>query len=143
LSGMRLHGAWQYPTRFLHVSTATNSCRLREPTDKSRRLSANSLVQVHWRDREPTGSRLLLSPLECLADLIRCQPPEVVMTAADSALYHGLVRLEQWEQVLSLAPVASRNTMAPPEPRCESGTETLTRVRLLPFWLPMRPQEQI
>src|SRR5690554_1698242 len=62
LSGIRLHGAWQYPTRSLHVATAANSCRLREPTDKSKRLSANTPVRVHWRDHEPTANRLMLSP---------------------------------------------------------------------------------
>lgn len=143
LSGIRLHGAWQYPTRSLHVSTAANSCRLREPTDKSKRLSVNAPVRVHWRDHEPAGSRLMLPPSECLRDLIHCQSPEVVMTAVDSALHNGLIHLNQWQQVLSLAPAETQLAMAEPEPRCESGTETLTRIRLAPFNLPMRPQEHI
>lgn len=143
LSAIRLHGAWQYPTGVLHVSTPANSCRLREPADKTRRLSANSPVQVHWRDHEPSGSRLLLTPLDSLTDLIHCQQPEVVMTAVDSALHNGIIRLDQWQRLLSLAPAETRNAMAVPEPRCESGTETLTRIRLTPFRLPMRPQEQI
>jgi very-short-patch-repair endonuclease len=143
LSGIRLHGVWQYPTSLLHVSTAQNSCRLREPTDKSRRLRADSPVRVHWRDHEPSGSRLLLAPLECLTDLIHCQQPEVVMTAVDSALNNGIIRLDQWHRVLNLAAVETRNTMPAAEWRCESGTETLTRIRLAPFRLPMRPQEQI
>lgn len=143
LSGIRLHGAWQFPTGLLHVSVASNSCRLREPTDKAKRLSSNSPVRVHWRDHEPSGSRFLLAPLDCLKDLVECQPPEVVMTAVDSALCNGIIRLDEWQQVLSLAPAETRNAMPRPEWRCESGTETLTRVRLTPFRLPMRPQEQI
>ena len=143
LSGIRLHGAWQYPTDVLHVSTAANSCRLREPLDKTRRLSVSSPVQVHWRNHAPSDGRLLLAPLECLRDLLHCQPPEVVMTAVDSALYNGIIRLDQWQRVLSLAPAETRSAMPRPEPRCESGTETLTRIRLTPFRLPMRPQEQI
>jgi very-short-patch-repair endonuclease len=143
LSGIRLHGAWQYPTGVLHVSTAANSCRLREPTDKARRLSASAPVQVHWRDHEPSGSRLLLAPLDCLSDLVHCQEPEIVMTAVDSALHNGIISIEQWQHLLSRAPAEARNAMADAEPRCESGTETLTRIRLTPFGLQICPQEQI
>ncbi|MEX2508696.1 MAG: DUF559 domain-containing protein [Homoserinimonas sp.] len=138
-----MHGVWKYPTGLLHVSTPANSCRLREPGDKTRRLNAASPVRIHWRDHEPSGSRLLLSPLNCLKDLIHCQQPEVVMTAVDSALHNGTIRLDQWQRLLSLAPAESRDAVAAPEPRCESGIETLTRIRLSSFSLPMRPQEQI
>lgn len=143
LSGVGLHGAWRYPTGLLHISVAPNSCRLREPTNKTERLRENASVQVHWRESEPSGGRLLRAPLDCLADLIRCQPAEVVMTAVDSAIYNGIVRVDQWYGVLSDAPAETRKLMPEPEPRCESGTETLTRIRLTPFNLPMRPQEQI
>jgi very-short-patch-repair endonuclease len=143
LSGIGLHGIWQFPTRVLHVSAPANSCRLREPTNKASRLNASSPVRVHWRDHEAAGNRFLLAPLDCLSDLIRCQQPEVVMTAVDSALHNGLIRLDQWRGVLSVAPAETRRAMLEPEQRCESGTETLTRIRLLPYRLPVRPQVQI
>ncbi len=143
LSGLRLHGVWQYPTNLLHVAVPENACRLRQPRDKTRRLDAAAGVRTHWRDHEASGSRLLLSPSECLSDLIRCQPPEVVLTAVDSALYNRVIGLQQWRGLLETTPRAVARLLPAPEPRCESGTETLTRIRLTPFGLPLRSQVQV
>lgn len=143
LSGVKLHGVWQYPTNLLHVSVSEHACRLRQPGDKTRRLEGSNRVRVHWRDRESSGSRLLLKPAACLADLLNCQPPEVVLTAADSALNSRVINLEQWHELLSETPKEVTRLLADAEPRCESGIETLTRIRLAPFRLRMRPQVHI
>lgn len=87
LSALDLHGAWSYPSDLLHVTVPSNSCRLRTPGDMRKRLSDASQpgVRVHWRD-DGEGSRLLLTPLSCLADVIECQPPDVATATADSVL---------------------------------------------------------
>lgn len=143
LSGIGLHGAWEYPDPALHVSVTSNTCRLRSPSSMKRPLDADPRVRVHWRDHDAPGSRLLLSPLACLADVIRCQPAEVTLTAADSALHLGLITLQQWLNLLREAPAEQACLLTSADGRCESGTETLIKVRLSPYSLKLVPQSWI
>ena len=143
LSGIRSHGLWTYPTTSLHVAVTEHACRLRQPTDMRKRLDRSAAVRTHWRQDEPSGSRLLLDPVECLSDLLRCQHPEVAISAADSALHQGVVALPQWLGLLAQLPKALVRLLPAPDARSESGIESLTRIRLAKYRLPIRSQVNI
>ena len=144
LSGVALHGIWQYPSALLHVAVPAEACRLRHPRDKTVRLTAGQTrVKVHWRKPDATTNRLLLDPPSCLADVIRCQPAEVAVLTADSAIVNRLINLDQWARIVEDAPSARRPGLDRAHGVCESGTESLVSFRLHPFHLPLRCQARI
>ena len=149
ISGAALHGMWLPPDAHLHVTVDHNDCRLRAPRDMRRRLVDQAAgVTTHWRLDEPRGSRLLLSPVACLEDIVRCQPIDYAVAIADSALHRrswaqpALVTMEQWQSVAAAMPSRSQ-LLARADGACETGTESITRFRLARFRLPMRPQVRI
>lgn len=142
LSGAAAHGIWQYPTHLLHVALSPNTCRPRHPQHKTARLG-DAAVRLHWRDDEAAGNRFLLDPVPCLADVIRCQPSEVAIATADSALNQHLIDPTEWLTLLAEAPAERRRNLGNAQPLCESGIESLVHFRLRPFRLPIRCQAQI
>ena len=143
LNAAQLHGLWTVPSPVLHVAVSSDACRLRHPLDKTVRIGAGqSLVRVHWRTPPAGGSRLLLDLTSCLADVLRCAPVEDAVATADSALFRGAITRAEWARLVAeFAP--QRRGLDLVEPRCESGTESLTLFRLRPFRLPMRCQVRI
>jgi very-short-patch-repair endonuclease len=146
ISGAALHGLWLPPNGGLHVVVDHNDCRLRTANNMRRRLTEHpSGVTPHWRSDRMAGSRLLLSPIACLEDVIRCQPPEYAVAIADSALHQAspwkpaLITLAQWNSVIEGMPSRSRQ-LALADGVCESGTESIARFWLARYHLPLRPQ---
>ena len=142
LSGVGQHGIWQYPSTELHVAVQSHACRLRDPHRMTVRLAETTPpdVRVHWAAADAAGSRFLIDPIGCLADLILCQPAEITITAADSALRGRHITPAQWRNLLRRMPAARTPGLDQVEARCESGIESLTRFRLLPFGLDIRTQ---
>lgn len=146
ISGAALHGMWLPPDEHLHVSLDHNECRLRAPGDMRRRLPRGSAaVTTHWNTQYRSGSRLLLDPLSCLTEVVRCQPIDYAVAIANS----GLRQAERWgapllgrtEWQLMIDGIATRTRQLQlADGVCESGTESITWVRLTPHRLPLQRQ---
>ncbi len=146
ISGAALYGMWMPPNENLHVSLDHNDCRLRTPTDKSRRLARSAPgVTTHWNSDSRPGSRLLLDPLSCLAEVIRCQPIEFTVAVANSGLRPNnlsddpLVSRYEWQSLIDCFPGRSRQ-LELADGVCESGTESIVWVRFTAHRLPMKRQ---
>lgn len=144
LTGLALHGAWTVATPILHIAVPANSCRLRTRTDKRERLTdaPNPLVRVHWNE-SGIDERLIRSPLDCLADLVRCEPPEMVTATADSALHRNPLLIEGWLELIASSPIHHRPWLSRIDGVCESGTESIFWFRMSPWGLPVERQVTI
>jgi very-short-patch-repair endonuclease len=150
VSGAALHGLWLPPSEGLHVVVEHNDCRLRTAKNMRQRLTEHpSGVTAHWHRDRMAGSRLLLDPIACLEDVIRCQPPDYAVAIADSALRRpslwkpALITPAQWGKLIDGMPGRSRQlalALALADGVCESGTESIARFRLAKYGLPLRPQ---
>lgn len=146
VSGAALHGLWAPPDENLHVSLDHNDCRLRMPTDKKRRLPRSSTsVTTHWNSRPLAGSRLILNPLACLDEVVRCQPIELAVAVANSALRptgisgRPLVSQLEWRSLFENFPHRARR-LELADGVCESGTESITWVRFTMLGIRLRRQ---
>lgn len=148
ISGAALYGMWQPPDEHLHVSIKHEQCRLRTPHSMKRRLSVYpARVTTHWTTKNRTGSRLVLDPISCLAEVVRCQPVEYAVAVANSGMRTDsgrapLLTLGEWERVAEGYPRRA-STLRLADGVCESGTEVITWVRLARHHLPIRRQQWI
>lgn len=123
---LRAHGLWALEDDRLHVLVRRGSSRLRHPGDPRRRLSeafAPSTV-VHWLDGATTTSRLIACPVDALETYRRCAPHELYLAALDSTLHR--------RPDLRGDLIAAGHRIGPrtADGICESGTETLFRLRM-------------
>lgn len=146
ISAGALHGMWTPPDEHLHVSLDHNDCRLRSPLDMRRRLPRGaSNVTTHWNTRSRTGTRLLLDPISSLDEIARCQPVEYAVAMADSALRPidrwtpPLISRHDWQTLIDGIPGRTRQ-LSLADGVCESGTESVTFVRLAAHRLPLQRQ---
>lgn len=146
VSGAALHGLWLPPNEGLHVIVDHKDCRLRTPKNMRQRLADYpSGVTSHWHRDRMEGSRVLLDPIACLGDVIRCQPPEYAVAVADSALRRpspwkpALITPTQWGRLIDGMPSRTRQ-LSLADGICESGTESITKFRLTKYRLPLQAQ---
>jgi very-short-patch-repair endonuclease len=146
VSAAALYGMWSPPHEHLHVSLNNNDCRLRTPEDMRRRLrKGRDTVTTHWNTKPMSGSRLLLDPISCLAEVMHCQPIEYAVAIANSALRPPrlgavpLVSRSDWQQLADTF-ITRAPLLRLADGVCESGTESVTWVRLFRFKLPIRRQ---
>lgn len=146
VSGGALYGMWAPPGENLHVSLDHNDCRLRTPTDRRRRLPRSAPgVTTHWNSRPLAGSRLILDPISCLEEVIRCQPIEFTVAIADSAMRasrasaYPLISHLGWESLINRFPGRTRQ-LELADGVCESGTESVAWVRFTALRLPLQRQ---
>lgn len=131
VTGLRLHGVWVGDATGLHVACSAHDARLRRPRDPRRRLSPSDGVVVHWRRLPRTGSRLILSPLECLRDALGCLGSSDVPLAADSLLHEHPALRARWKAFVADVPAVHRPLLVHADGICESGIETK-------IWLDLR-----
>lgn len=125
-AALRAHGIWALEDDRLHVLVRRGSSRLRHPGDPRRRLSeapAPSTV-VHWLDGATTISRLIACPVDALETYRRCATHELYLAALDSTLHR--------RPDLRGDLIAAGHRIGPrtADGICESGTETLFRLRM-------------
>jgi very-short-patch-repair endonuclease len=141
LSALELQGFWSYPTDDLHVAVHPHAARLRTRLDKTRRLAeaAHPATCVHWRT-DAVGSRFMLAPLGCLADVMTCQTPEAVVSAADSVLFKRPDLRAGWRQLVRSSPLVHQRYLHLVDGVCESGTESIFWFRIQPLRLTIARQ---
>jgi very-short-patch-repair endonuclease len=142
-SGLRLQSIWTMPSPVLHVAVRPTASRLRSRRDKRVRLvdAAVPQVRIHWTD-EPRH-RLLLTPIDCLADLIQCETPERVTAIADSVLHRHPLLIEPWLGLVRASPATLTPWLLRVDGVCESGTESIFWFRMSPLGIPITRQKRI
>ena len=145
LSALDFHGYWSYPTSDLHVAVDPHACRLRARRSKITRLAdvERPHTRVHWRDAREGSSRFILPPIASLADLIVCQPDEVIVAVADSVVHNSPELTGWWLELARHAPAHKRAHLALVDGVCESGTESIFLFRIAPFQSPLFRQVPI
>jgi very-short-patch-repair endonuclease len=132
-------GIWVVDDPFAHVSMKHQASRLRSPADRRVRLSPdnrNGCTLHWWPTSGQTGS--VVSPIDALSQLVRCQPAPLAIAALDSALNSRLLR--SVEPVFAQLPRHYRALQSRIEPRCMSGIETLVRLMIEDAGLRVEPQ---
>jgi very-short-patch-repair endonuclease len=113
----------------LHVAVAPHASRLRSPTDYRTRRAPTDAAVVHW-DGGRGGSRFVVEPVECLLDMIGCEPLESVIAAADCAIGLGLIGRREWAEATSTLPPGLGRRLAEVDPASGSYVESVARLRL-------------
>ncbi|MFM9878349.1 MAG: endonuclease domain-containing protein [Rhodoglobus sp.] len=98
-------------------------------------------MRVHWREQVERG--LILPPLQCLVDVLACQPADLASAVADSLMHRMPQLAPDWPGFVSGAPAAHRWWLERVDGVCESGTETLFWFRMAPHGLPISRQRRI
>lgn len=89
--------------------------------------------------REPgTVSRPIDTIEDCLKQVFRCQPEEVAVAIADSALNQRRITMEALREMA--VGVRARRILRNLDPRAESGIESIARVRLRAAGIPTEVQ---
>lgn len=82
----------------------------------------------------------IVSPLDALAQAVRCQREEHAVACVDSALHEGVISGEEWESICEALPRRLHRLHGRRDPRADSGNETITRLRLVDLGLRCEPQ---
>ena len=143
ISGAERHGLWTPDVTELHVSVDHGARHIKHPdtgASVSRERHVDGLV-IHWdgtADRRRVGGLLEL-PL-CLAQVVRCQPPEVAFAVVESALKNRRLTGEQWRW-LELQVARERQAILRQAGRvADSGSESVFRYRIWRCGIDMRSQ---
>lgn len=138
-AALAAHGVWAVPDGRLHVLVPRGSVRLRTPGDPRRRLSEHPSGQltVHWLSKPQGTHRLVASAVDALSTLRRCATRELYLASLDSALHQ---HPDLHSALLSAGHPVGRGGI---DGTCESGTETLFRLRMAPHLPSLRCQVRI
>lgn len=125
-TALRAHGIWAVDDHRLHVLVGHGASRLRTPGDARRRLTERPIsnVRVHWAVKRSSENRLMASPVDALTALRECQSRELYLASLDSALH---VAPSLHEEMAARGHPVGRDGI---DGICESGTETLFRLRM-------------
>jgi very-short-patch-repair endonuclease len=116
----------------LHVRVEPNAARLRaHPGTTAGANTRGTAPRVHWGVRHgSTASRDRVDLSDAIIDLVRCQPPRLVVATLDNLLHRGALAPEELEEVFALLPSRYRPILALVDGRAESGIESLVRLML-------------
>jgi very-short-patch-repair endonuclease len=145
VSGCAFHGTWMPPNAGLHVAVPAGSRHLKNPISGSPIRGSGGQLTVHWTGPVPADASFqpgVMSILECLADVLRCQPPEFAFAIVESALANQLIDTRQLQSLTELVP-SRRPLLRMAEPLAGSGTESIFRYRMAEMGIRMRSQVDI
>jgi very-short-patch-repair endonuclease len=141
---LRLHDVWVFGDVGLHVAVVAGACQLRQPHDRFQRLDARRRgTVVHWSDRHASPSRLIVDPIEALADMLQCSDPELVAASTESLLHNRPDLKTRVAEFVATAPTRALVALRAVDGRSESGTEFVFRFRIARRGIRPTPQVQI
>jgi len=140
-------GGWQPHGAPLFVSVRPNDHRLRHPDDAGRRLTRQDEAVVVLRDAhhlDPLTERLVASPATAVAQSLLHLSVWEAVAVIDSVQRAGhVVHPIDLELVRRRLPERLRSAIDLADPRAESGTESITRVRLAAAGIPTMVQPEL
>lgn len=141
VSAARWHELAVRATGATHVVVHGHTSRLRTEYNPRKRLSGSrASTVVHWGSIE-SEPRVLESPLQCLLSMARCQSPERVVAAVDSAIRAKLVSRGQWRRATVGVPERLKALLDEADGVAESITESVMLFRLRRLGL--HPRQQV
>jgi len=143
-TALRTLGVWTAPDDRLHVRLPPHAGRRHHPDHPGRELPTSAAVCLHWTSRlseEPTP--LTFTPCEplltALEHALDCWPAEFAIAAIDSALHLDLLSPSALRRLRREVAPRHRAVLNEVDGRAESGTESITRVRLRRSGLHVEP----
>lgn len=127
-SAANLYGLWALDDGRLHVLVKPNASRLRGRTGTGTMLTDADAVCVHWTGADGAGA--IAPVVSALVHAIECQSAESALVMIDSALNKGFVTRAQLLRVTEGMPRRYAEIVRRSDGGCQSGTETLVRLRL-------------
>ena len=168
VTALRRWGVWSGPDNDVHLHCAPTASRLRLDRARDvlgaqpvlphpgvpprRRPELNEIWRcapgmpvVHWQAQASARSALdwIVSPMDALAQAVRCLPEEHAVASIDSALRHGAVSTPDWARILSSLPERLTPLGGKVDARADSGNETIVRLRLTRAGFAVEPQAHI
>lgn len=135
---LRAHGFWAIDDGRLHVLVPRHATRLRSAGDRHRRWEPGTPgLRLHWALARSTTHRLIAAPVDALTTMRGCATRDIYLASLESVLH----RDPSLGQELAFAGHSALQGFV--DGRCESGIETLFRVRMLHRLPPLRPQVTI
>lgn len=127
VSALALLGCFEPPDAGLHVQVYPDASRLRLPAGPRRRPGD---VVLHWVPQEAPPHATVVSPLDAVHQLLRCQARPQAIAVLDSALQQRVLAPGQISDLVRCAPRRLRLVPEHLDGRSESGIESLARVAL-------------
>lgn len=142
IAAAKHHGLDIRGTPKLNVCVDPHDSRLRSERDKSIRLGDDRSrdTVVHWAPPSAGGTRFAESPTACLLTMARCQSPERVVAAADSAIRSGVLTRREWLRAIRALPPRLAALLSEADGVAESITESVALFRLRRLGLHLRQQ---
>lgn len=139
-SAARLHGLWALDDDRLHIAVPRNGARLRGRAGTGSALATTDRVCVHWRSESADVLPPVSPVIETLLHAIECQTAESALTMIDSALNQRRVTRARLLRAVAGMPRRYAQVVAHSDAGCQSGTETLVRLRLQRLGIRVRAQ---
>lgn len=132
VSAGELFGLWLPPGAIPHVWLQRNASRLRDPPRDHSIVPGDQTHVCHWKalrgpiDRE----RGAVSLLDCLVQVVECEPRLSAIAILDSALASGVLDSRGLAELADALPVAQRGILTDLDTAAGSGTESIVRTVL-------------
>jgi very-short-patch-repair endonuclease len=142
IAGAKHHGLDVRGIPPLHICVGPHDSRLRSERQKAVRLRDDPApgTVVHWVHSTPGGTRFAESVIACLVAMARCQSPERVVAAADSAIRMGVLSRRAWLSAIRVLPPRLAALLSEADGVAESITESVALFRLRRLGLQLRQQ---
>jgi len=143
ITGAAMHGCWAAADPRLHVAVLNKARTIKDP-DSGQDSSVDSLrsrVVFHWTAAvRLEDSRGILRLVECLAQVISCQDPEIAFAIVESALARGLLSRAQRADLWQIVPRSKRHILSAARSNAGSGNESIFRYRMMLRGVEMQSQ---
>lgn len=142
VSATSVLGMWTPPVPDLHLALVRGDRHLRHPhTGRPLAEPLRAGVIVHWNS--PTGldaSRGILSVVDCMLDVLRCQPADMAFAILESGLRLRSISALDRAELLTRAPRRHAALIAKAAEKADAGTESLFRFRCEALGVAMHSQ---
>lgn len=126
-----------------HISVAHSAKHLKHPLTGAPRTDSDGVI-VHWTSRAPRRNRHgLLSMVDCLLDVLRCQEPDIAFAVLESAISRRLLSRSDRRLLEHRVVGRMRRVVENAGDDAGSGTESLFRFRMLLLGVVMQSQVEI
>lgn len=142
VSALERLGVWVAEHPFVHVSLHHSASRLRSPRDRHRPLSAENRdgSVLHWWPTLGPNDGAMLSVIDALAQIVRCQPRPLAVSSLDSALHEKIIDESALDRVFEAVPLHFGALRRDIDSRSMSGLETIVRLMVKDAGLRCEPQ---
>jgi len=130
LSASAQLGLWVPHDSATHVWLSREASRLRDPTDRFRRLAkiGRDGCMLHWWPCIEPPSAMSVGTMDALAQVVRCQPAAIAVAVIDSALHQRVLSSAQLADLFRELPVRYRWIRLLVDRKAESGLESIARL---------------